>query len=622
MSAPLLQIRHLDVEYRDRHGTMPAVRDVSLSLQRGEILGIVGESGAGKSTIGNAVLRLVQPPGRLAGGEICLDGMRIDDLPEAAMRDMRGRRIAMIFQDPLTSLNPLETVEAQLVETISHHLGLGGTAARRRAEELLTRTGISEAATRIKNYPHQFSGGMRQRVVIALALCADPDVLIADEPTTALDVPVQAQILDLLKSLCRERGIGIMLVTHDMGVIAETADRLAVMYRGALVESGATRTVLDAPRHPYTQSLIAAVPPASRRIARFPGVSGIEPALAGQDLPKPALAGQDLPKPALAGQDLPKPALAGQDRQDHSTGGNNAGALSALRDYWPVDAAAGPGQDSRAGTSTALLSVRGLSRRFLTRRAFLKRHRRFVTAVDNVSFDIAAGESFGLVGESGSGKSTIARLIAGIYSPDCGDILFAGENLAGAKHKRARHRRHIQMVFQDPFASLNGRMKVGAIVSEPIRLNGLAKTRAQIDTIVAALIALVGLSADSARKYPHEFSGGQRQRISIARALACRPRFLICDEPTSALDVSIQAQILNLLKDLQAELDLALLFISHDLPVVRQMCDRVAVLRAGAVLESGETEDIFEHPTHAYTQSLVALMPRFDRRADTAHDNA
>lgn len=558
----LLEFKNMTVEFPTRRGIFTAVQDVSLSVDPGEILGVVGESGAGKSTIGNAVIGLLEPPGRLAGGEIYLKGRRIDNLDEDALRAIRGKRIGMIFQDPLTSLDPLQTVEQQLMETIQLHLKQSDEEARASAVSLLDRVGIPDPAVRIKQYPHQFSGGMRQRVVIALALCADPEVIIADEPTTALDVSIQAQILELMRELCRERSVGMILITHDMGVIADVTDRVAVMYRSRLVEEGPTEKILGDPDHDYTKSLISAVPRPDVRLARFPVVEYIESA---------------------------------GDRRDSID----------VATHW-----LGAGRSESGGET--MLRVEGLHVRFLTKFAFLKKHRIYLDAVNRVSFDIRQGEVFGLVGESGSGKSTIARAIAGLYKPSGGHIHFAGADLTEVRTESEmdRYRRQMQMIFQDPFSSLNPRMKVLDIVSEPIRFHGLASGGAETRQIVMDLLEHVGLGAEAARRYPHEFSGGQRQRISIARALATRPRFLICDEPTSALDVSIQAQILNLLKDLQAELGLTMLFISHDLPVIRQMCDRVGVMRHGKLLEVAETETLFEKPQHEYSQHLLDLMPK------------
>ena len=561
----LLQINNLEIEFPSRKSVLRAVDNVSLSLEKGDILGIVGESGAGKSTVGNALIGLLEPPGEMTKGEIFLDGNRIDNLPDSEKQKIRGKEIGMIFQDPLTSLNPLQTIEDQLVETINLHLELGENGAQQRAVELLDQVGIPDPDVRVKQYPHQFSGGMRQRVVVALALCAEPNLIIADEPTTALDVSIQAQILDLMRGLCKEKQVGMVIITHDMGVIADITDRVAVMYRGRLVEHGATEKILGNPDHPYTQSLISAVPRPDIKLIRFPQVTYIEDV-------------------AEKNTEI--------DITEHW--------LGKAREY---ETAPGP-----------LVELKNISMRFTTKPAFLRKNRIFLDAVNNVSLDIHEGEVFGLVGESGSGKSTVARIICGLYTPVSGAINFAGTELTALKKQSDLDpfRKQMQMIFQDPYSSLNPRMRVLDIVAEPILFHQLAETRREVEIIVKDLLEHVGLGAQSAVKYPHEFSGGQRQRISIARALATRPRFLICDEPTSALDVSIQAQILNLLKDLQEELSLTMLFISHDLPVIRQMCDRVGVMKDGFLCEMKETEVLFENPEHEYTQHLLNLMPRLE----------
>ncbi|RXV59439.1 ABC transporter ATP-binding protein [Roseovarius sp. A46] len=560
----LLEIRELTVEFPSRRGSFVAVRDVDLDVKRGEIHGLVGESGAGKSTIGNAVMGLLEPPGRIASGEISIDGRRVEALKPEEMRKVRGKTVSMIFQDPLASLNPLYSVEHQLVETIREHKRMSEREAKAYAIDLLDQVGIPNPQERILQFPHQFSGGMRQRVVIALALCPDPDLVIADEPTTALDVSIQAQILDLIRRLCTKRDVGVILVTHDMGVIAETTDRVAVMYRGRIVERGPTAKVLGDPDHDYTRSLMSAVPRSDKRLSRFPTVTYIEG-----------------PVREFEGIDL-----------DHHWLGRNRRA-----------------QSERGGD---LVALNDLQMDFTTRRSILPSNRRYLRAVDNVTLGVREGEVFGLVGESGSGKSTIARLIAGLYRPTGGEIRFDGTDITHMASGRARrpYQRQMQMIFQDPYSSLNPRMRVGEIVAEPIVHHGLASSGEERRGIVGDLLEHVGLGAEAARKYPHEFSGGQRQRISIARALATRPRFLICDEPTSALDVSIQAQILNLLKDLQEELGLTLFFISHDLPVMRQMCHRIGVMQNGRVCEIAEAEALFEDPQHDYTKHLLRLMPK------------
>ncbi|WP_150526301.1 ABC transporter ATP-binding protein [Roseibium sediminis] len=561
----VLDIQNLKVEFPGRKSTFVAVQGVNLQVEAGKILGVVGESGAGKSTVGNAVIGLLQEPGRIAEGEVRLHGERIDGLSEKKMRALRGRRVGMIFQDPLTSLDPLQTIESQLVETIRTHLPMSASQATARAIELLDSVGIPDPAERIKQYPHQFSGGMRQRVVIALALCAEPEVVIADEPTTALDVSIQAQILELMKKLCVERNVSMLVITHDMGVIADITDHVAVMYRGKLVEYGETDQVLGRPQHPYTQSLISAVPRPDIRVKRFPVVNYIEEA------------------------GTPTRHI---DISTHW--------LGKARDYAKPDG--------------ALVKIRDLDMRFETKGSIFPSRRKYFSAVKKVSFDIHEGETLGIVGESGSGKSTIARVITGLYHPSGGSIDFAGTELTSLKDpkKVLAMRRQMQMIFQDPYSSLNARMRVRTIIAEPIKFHKLASSNSEVRQIVDDLLDHVGLGVAAGDKFPHEFSGGQRQRISIARALATRPRFLICDEPTSALDVSIQAQILNLLKDLQEELGLTMLFISHDLAVIRQMCNRIGVMRNGELCEVADCDALFENPQHPYTKQLLNLMPSME----------
>ena len=560
----LLNISGLDVSFPSYFGSTYAVRDVSIVLNPGEVLGIVGESGAGKSTIGNAIINLLEPPGEITNGDIVFQGQNICKLDDNEMRSIRGQKIGMIFQDPQTSLNPLMTIGSQLLETVINTTDLVGKPALKKAIDLLEAVGIEQPELRFKAYPHQFSGGMRQRVVIALALAGNPDLIIADEPTTALDVSIQAQILDLIKALCRERRLGVIIITHDIGVIANIADRVAVMYDGSVVETGEVRKILTTPEHEYTKSLIAAVPRGDMKLDRFSSVDYIE-------------------------------------------GGQEEHKRIDLDSHWL-------GRKLNQGSSEVAISIEGLNKEFIIKKAVLSRNRVYLKAVKDVSFSIKKGESFGLVGESGSGKSTIARLIAGLTSVDKGSIKVFGQETANKERDKevSSVQRDLQMIFQDPYSSLNPRMRVQDIVAEPIRYYKTASSSSEVIQIVRDLLNHVGISTNSMMKYPHEFSGGQRQRISIARALASRPKILICDEPTSALDVSVQAHILNLLKDLQDEMNLTMLFISHDLPVIRQMCDRVAVMRHGAICEIATTNSLFDEPKHQYSKHLLDLMPKIN----------
>ncbi len=569
-SVPALAIDKLRVEYPDgAGGVLVAVDDVSLTIAPGEIHAVVGESGAGKTTVANALIGLIERPGRVTGGTMRIGGVILDAATGKGHGLQLGRDIGVIFQDPMTSLNPLFTVESQLTETMRFHLGLGASEARLRALDLLQAVGIPEPERRLKSYPHQLSGGQRQRVVIAAALSCNPRLLVADEPTTALDVSIQAQILALIKDLARTRGLGVMLVTHNMGVVAETADRVTVMVRGKAVEQGLVAEVLRHPRHAYTQGLLAAVPRLDRRLERF----------------------------AVLSEGVGKAETARR-------------AIAALK---PVA--------SRASVEP-MLRVDNLVVDYTSRGWLPGSRGRTLRAVDGVSFDVRRGETLGLVGESGCGKTTVASVIAGLVKPTSGQVLLEGRPIAGATatgRTRQASRQALQMIFQDPYASLNPRMRVGAILAEPVLFYRLAATKAEATQDAGLLLEAVGLDRAHADRFPFAFSGGQRQRISIARALGARPRLLICDEPTSSLDVSVQAQILNLLKDLRDATGLTMLLISHDLAVVRQMCDRVAVMQSGRIVEIGETEGVFEAPSHVYTRELLSLIPRIDRIAKGAN---
>ena len=553
-----LKINNLSVDYEMRRETVYAAKNVNIDVNRGEILGLVGESGSGKSTVGNAIINLIDEPGKISNGSIVLDGINITEDPENILK-YRGKKIGLIFQDPQTSLNPILTIGEQLIETIQTHLNLNTDDARSKATNLLKEVGIKDAEIRFNNYPHQFSGGMRQRVVISLALCCEPELLIADEPTTALDVSIQSQILDLIKRLTKERNLAVILITHDMGVIAETTDRVAVMKNGDLVEIGPTKEVLTKPKEIYTRSLVSSVPPTNKKISRFKII----------------------------------------EKENKSQSDTNIKILNR----WV----------KKEISNKDLVQVKNLSKTF-DDSFFIESSKNSVMAVNDVSFNIKEGQSFGLVGESGSGKSTIAKMIVNLFRPSSGEIYFNDVCITKIKSNKEmmKFRKQIQMIFQDPYSSLNGRLKVKDIVSEPIKLHNPSISSIDLDNYINDLLESVELSRQSANRYPHEFSGGQRQRISIARALATQPRLLVCDEPTSALDVSIQAQILNLLKDLQEQLNLTILFISHDLPVVRQMCDRIAVLKNGKLCEVALTEDLFVKPTHNYTKELLTLMPKIE----------
>ena len=566
-----LEVKNLDISYPTRKETIVASKNVEFTLERGEILGIVGESGSGKSTIANAIINLIDPPGEITNGSIKIDNNELRD-NEELIQKIRGKKIGFVFQDPQTSLNPLFKIKDQLIETIQTHLNLGYKDALKKSIQLLKEVGIDNAEKRIEDYPHQFSGGMRQRVVIALAISCEPDLIIADEPTTALDVSIQYQILELLKDLTKKRNLGVIIITHDMGVIAETTDKVIVMRHGLIVEQGDTKELLTNPKSNEARSLVISVPPTNKKIDRF--------------------------------------KLISPDGKEITSDSKNL--TKNIIKTWGV----------RENKNQKLLKLTGVTKifddkSFAINISFGSKNEstdKVVKAVDNVSFELFEGETLGLVGESGSGKSTIAKIITGLVRPSNGEIFYNNISLYNSKRKYQidKSRGQIQMIFQDPYSSLNPRFKVKDIISEPIKLFQKKISSNELTQNVYDLIDIVGMTRQSLDRYPHEFSGGQRQRISIARALATRPRLLICDEPTSALDVSIQAQILNLLKDIQDELHLAMLFISHDLPVIRQMCNRIVVLKNGSVCETKESEELFNNPEHPYTQELIRLMPKIE----------
>ncbi len=566
----LLEIEGLSVAFPLRRKSVRAIEGLSLTVRPGEIVGVIGESGAGKSTVGRAIINLVDAPGLVDGGRIVFQGHDLLAESETARNAVRGRKVGYIFQNPLTSLNPVLSIGQQMIETLIKVRGLGPREARREAIRLLERVQIPDPAARLEQFPHQLSGGQRQRVVIAIAISGDPALLIADEPTTALDVTIQASILSLIKELCQEKNIGCLLITHDMGVIATMADRVYVMLDGRLVEHGPARQVISAPQQPYTRRLISAIPPLSRRLHR-------------------------LDAPALVQGDNPSSDL--QKAMDYLRG--NRGERRAIT---------GP-----------MVEVRNLCKTFGARRSLLGGTREGFHALRDISFSVNEGETVGIVGESGSGKSTIGRIMLGLLSPSSGTILYDGEDLhAPASAQQAMRRRlDMQIIFQDPSSSLDPRMQIGHSVGLGMKVHDLVRSRTEREAIVRGLLERVGLPAAAAECYPHQFSGGQLQRISIARALATRPRFIFCDEPTSALDVSFQAQVLNLLKDLQDEHALTLLFVSHDLSVIRQMCDRIIVMESGAMQEIGSNDQIFLHPQSPYTRQLLAAMPTVDKAFET-----
>lgn len=560
---PLLEVHNLNVHFKGTEGLFHAVKNLSFSVAQGEILALVGESGCGKSTTALSILRLLAPGASLQG-DIRFKGRNLLDLSMRQMRRIRGREISMIFQEPMTSLNPVHPIGQQITETLHLHENLSRAAARQRAVELLDLVRIPEPHRRIDDYPHNLSGGQRQRVMIAMAVACQPSLLIADEPTTALDVSIQAQVLELLDELRRDLAMGVLLITHDLGVVAQWADRVAVMYGGEKVEENATEILFKRPAHAYTKGLMGA-------------------SLHG---------GNTLHYSESRLSEIHVRTDVSGDRQFvlHTP-------EIVMPDPAPV--LTGSGHD---GASAPLLSVRDLRTDYQTRYGI-------VHAVKDVSFDIQAGESVGLVGESGSGKSTLCKTLMRLLPVASGQIVFDGQDVAPLKEKMLKPwRRRIQMVFQDPYASLNPRRTVFDILDTVLRVHNVrdaADRRRQIE----AMLDRVGLPSNAGKRYPNEFSGGQRQRIGIARALILKPELLVCDEPVSALDVSVQAQILNLLVELKHEFNLSYLFISHDLAVVRYIADKVLVMHQGQIVESGSHQAIWNHPQHEYTRTLLAAVP-------------
>jgi peptide/nickel transport system ATP-binding protein len=628
LNGKLLEIEGLRTEIRRRKDSVRPVDGVSLTVAQGETVGLVGESGCGKTMTAMSVLGLLPPGGRITAGSIRMNGTDLVPLSPSEMRKVRGRDIAMVFQDPMTSLNPTMTIGRQIAGPVRVHLGSSRAAAMRRAEEVLGLVGVPRPAERLGDYPHQLSGGLRQRVMIAMALACEPKLLIADEPTTALDVTIQAQILRLLDDLTERLNMGMLLVTHDMGVIAGRTDRVLVMYAGRIVEASSTDGLFSGPRHPYTEALLQSIPrldqAAGRQLYSIPGrppdlssppggcrfaprcrhatqeCRDQDPVLDG---PEPAHSFACFhPRPAA-----PEPAVAADGASAAATAGTAA-----------ATAAIGQGSGAPAGSQAPLLQLADVHKEFPVHSGVLQRTVASVKAVSGVSFSIAAGETFGLVGESGCGKTTIGRLIATLERPDSGSVRFEGADLGSLSGSRLRQaRRHVQLMFQDSYASLDPRMQVGSSIREPLMIQHVG-TRDTRTATVNDLLDKVGLPRSAATRYPHEFSGGQRQRIGLARALALSPRLIVADEPVSALDVSIQSQVLNLMKGLQSDLGLTYIVISHDLSVVRYLADRIGVMYLGKLVEIGPAAEIYARPAHPYTASLLEAVPVPDPRQERA----
>ena len=564
MASPLLEINNLQIDFVTEGGTTTAVQDISLQVNHGEIVAIVGESGSGKSVTALSILQLLPtPPARYIKGDILFrasgkEPVNLLQQSPASMRTIRGNDIAMIFQEPMTSLNPVFTCGHQVQEAIRLHQQIARTAARRQTIELFQQVQLPQPERLYHRYPHELSGGQKQRVMIAMAMSCRPQLLICDEPITALDVTVQKTILQLIKSLQQQVNMGVIFITHDLGVVAEIAHRVVVMYKGNIVEQGNAQEVLSNPQHPYTKGLLACRPILHRKGERLPVVSDFLTA--------------------------------------------NGKAVTA-----PVQPVV---KKDEPRASTALLEVQNLSVWFPAKKNFFGKPVEYVKAVDDVSFTVFKGETLGLVGESGCGKTTLGRTLLRLITPTAGSILYNGMNLAATAPAALRKlRKDIQIIFQDPYSSLNPKLTIGAAIAEPLKTHKLITSKkARYDKVVE-LLEKVNLNASHFHRYPHEFSGGQRQRIVIARALALNPSFVVCDESVSALDVSVQAQVLNLLNDLKREFGFTIIFISHDLSVVRYLSDRIMVMNKGKIVETGDAEQIYHHPQTGYTRQLIASIP-------------
>ncbi|MEK6244759.1 MAG: dipeptide ABC transporter ATP-binding protein [Pseudomonadota bacterium] len=616
MSDSVLEVTNLKTHLDTARGEVRAVDGIDIELRKGECFVLVGESGSGKSMTALSLMRLLPEAGRIADGRVLLDGQDLLALPEAAMRAVRGRRVAMIFQEPSTALNPVLTVGRQIMEVVERHTRLSGEAVRKRALELLDAVGIPDAERRCEEYPFQLSGGLKQRVMIASALAAEPEVLIADEPTTALDVTIQAQILDLLVKLQAERKMAILLITHDLGIVFRMAQRVAVMYAGEIVEVADRDAFFAAPQHPYAQKLFEALPSPEKRGTELSVIAGQVPPLTG----------------TFAGCRFVERCEFAYLRCRHEVPQliaipGDAAARRLVRCHLREQGLAPAPQDASAegeertlvavASTPVIVEVENLKVHFPIRKGLFKRTVGQVRAVDGVSLAIHAGRTLALVGESGCGKTTAGKALLRLIPPTAGRVVFAGQDLSLLSRKALRMSRGaMQIIFQDPYASLNPRMRTADILAEGMRSLGVGRDEKDRMVRMAQLLEQVGLPLEALSRYPHEFSGGQRQRIAIARALAVEPKLIVCDEPTSALDVSVQAQILNLLKSLQDRLGIAYLFITHNISIVEYLAHEVAVMYLGRIVERGTAEEVLGNPKHPYTEALLSAVPTVDGRRE------
>lgn len=580
-SVPLLEIKKLRTEFRSENETVVAVNDISFSLNKGETIGIVGESGSGKSVTSLSIMRLISAPiGKITNGELIFHSanqgaVNLATLPEKEIRKLRGNEMAMIFQEPMTSLNPVFTCGNQVMESLILHKKLSYDAAKKRTIELFKEVQLPRPEQLFDSYPHQISGGQKQRVMIAMAISCNPSLLIADEPTTALDVTVQKSILELLQKLQSQYQMGILFITHDLGVVAELADKVIVMYKGNIVEQGSVSTIFTNPQHPYTKGLLACRPPLNVRLKRLPTVSDF------------------------------------MKTDDHGLMTENKSSVAQFTQSLVITNEERAGRLKKMYAEQPLLQLKNLKTYFPVSKGVFGKVTDYVKAVDNISFDVYPGETLGLVGESGCGKTTLGRTILRLIEPTAGEIIYKGINLRNLNNSEMRKmRKEIQLIFQDPYSSLNPRLTIGKAIMEPMQVHGVLANDNERKKRVIELLERVSMSEKQFNRYPHEFSGGQRQRICIARALALKPNFIICDESVSALDVSVQAQVLNLLNELRDEFGFTYIFISHDLSVVKFMSDRMVVMNKGIVEEMGDSDQIYNHPASEYTKRLISAIPK------------